>query len=517
MPLTKQETRSRPRKAKTRINRRDFLSYAGAGVGLLAAGGLAGGLTGCAPNAASGSPDATGEAPEPDIEFDLYAEPGEAQILPGQPTQVWRYRGEVVSGSEEALVPLPETYLGPILRLQRGQRVRIHLHNNLDEPTITHWHGLHVPEDADGHPRLVIDPGDTYTYTWTVLDRPSTYWYHPHPHGRTGPQVYRGLAGLILIEEPGGGAVTLPTGDHDLPLVIQDRTFTEANQFSYMSQGMQDRIFGVLGDQILVNGQPKFTLPVDTGTYRLRLLNGSNARIYKLGWRDNRPMTVIGTDGGLLERPVTRPYVMLAPGQRVELWADFGEDEPGTEHYLENRDFSGSGTFSIMRVRVNSESATQLQMPERLSTLAYYQPGDAVNLKRPRTFEMRMARMTWLLNGKTFEMEDVARNERVKLDELEVWEFVNEDPHMAMPHPIHVHNVQFQVMERETLPQAGKTWDEVKEGIVDDGWQDTVLVMPGQRVRLLLRFEDYEGLYLYHCHNLEHEDMGMMRNFRLTA
>jgi FtsP/CotA-like multicopper oxidase with cupredoxin domain len=130
---------------------------------------------------------------------------------------------------------------------------------------------------------------------------------------------------------------------------------------------------------------------------------------------------------------------------------------------------------------------------------------------------MSMARMTWYLNGKTFEMEKVARNEIVKLNDLEVWEFVNESARMAMPHPIHVHNVQFQVVARETLPAYTNTWREIQDGVVDDGWRDTVLVMPGQRVRVLLRFEDYEGLYLYHCHNLEHEDAGMMRNFRLKA
>jgi FtsP/CotA-like multicopper oxidase with cupredoxin domain len=322
---------------------------------------------------------------------------------------------------------------------------------------------------------------------------------------------------LLIVEDEEDAATGLPDGDHDIPLVLQDRTFDDSNQLVYLGQHMNERMFGFFGNDILVNGKPEFSLQVATRPYRLRLLNGSNARIYKLGFGDNRPLTVIGTDGGLLAQAVERPYVTLSPGERVELWVDFSNDAPGTELMLESKEFTGSKPFPIMTVRVEREETVELPTPGMLSTFSGYREADAVNRNRPRSFGMEMAHMTWQLNGRTFEMDKVARNEIVKLGDLEVWEFINESAHMAMPHPMHIHNVQFQVIARRVLPAFAKQRATVEDGYVDEGWKDTVLVMPGERVKLLVKFEDYEGLYMYHCHNLEHEDMGMMRNYRVKA
>ncbi len=272
-------------------------------------------------------------------------------------------------------------------------------------------------------------------------------------------------------------------------------------------------MIGFLGDRILINGRPNFTLDAATHPYRLRLLNGSNARIYKLAWHDDRPFQVIGTDGGLLAHPVQRPYLTLSPGERVELWADFSADPVGSEIILENHDIDTGETFPIAQVRIAREETTTLSLPTELSSLNGHQEQDAVNWQNPRTFDMEMRHMTWLLNGRTFEMEEVAPNEIVRLGDLEVWEFVNESRHMLMPHPMHVHAVQFQVIQREVLPEFAAQYDVVKDGYVDEGWKDTVLLMPGERVKILMKFEKYTGLFLYHCHNLEHEDRGMMRNF----
>jgi FtsP/CotA-like multicopper oxidase with cupredoxin domain len=237
--------------------------------------------------------------------------------------------------------------------VRTGQKVRIRFTNQIADQTIVHWHGLHVPADMDGHPRFVIRRGQSYRYEFEVRNRAGTYWYHPHPHGITGPQVYGGLAGLFLVSDDEEQAAGLPAGEYDIPLVIQDRTFDGNNLLVYLSGHRMERMSGFLGDWIMVNGQPDFILPVANRAYRLRLLNGSNARIYRLAWQDGRPMTVIGTDGGLLEKPVQRRFVMLGPGERLELWADFSRQAPGAETALVSLPFDagplGGGRGGIGR------------------------------------------------------------------------------------------------------------------------------------------------------------------------
>src|SRR5688572_26490357 len=237
----------------------------------------------------------------PDVELELTAAPGEAAVLPGAPTRVWKFTGRVVRGPAGALTTLPGSYLGPVIRLRRGQRVRIRFRNELGEPSIVHWHGLDVPARADGHPRLAIESGREYVYDFDVINRAGTYWYHPHPHMRTGAQVYQGLAGLLIVSDSEEEALGLPAGDGELLCVLQDRRFDARNQFVYAGGGMgmaamMQTMNGWLGDHILLNGRPRPTLLVDRRTYRVRILNGSNARIYKLGWSDGSPLTVIGGD-----------------------------------------------------------------------------------------------------------------------------------------------------------------------------------------------------------------------------
>jgi len=509
------------------INRRQFLKLTGAGT----AGLLTGGMTSLVN--ASG-PDAALKPAKnfiPDLDIDLRATPAEVPLLPGRPTVVWRFEAKLLKGDPASLTPLEKTYLGPIIRAQTGQKVRIRLTNDIADDTIVHWHGLHVPADMDGHPRFVIPKGESYIYEFEVRNRAGTYWYHPHPHGITGPQVYAGLAGLFLVSDDEEQAAGLPAGEYDQPLVIQDRTFDNNNQLIYLSGHQMEQMTGFLGDWVLVNGQADFILPAATRAHRLRLLNGSNSRIYKLAWQDGLPLTIVATDGGLLEKPVQRRYVMLGPGERLELWADFSKYPVGSELALVSLPFdagamgggrmgrgmmgSGGGLpngagFSIFKVKVNRREKETRQLPQRLSTIVRYRYPDAVNREYPRRFHLVMQHMTWTINGRTFRMQEVANDEKVRLNTLEVWEFVNEGGGMGMmgamdmPHPMHLHGMQFQVLERRGVRH---------EGYVDDGWKDTVLLMPGERIRLLVRFGDYPGLFLYHCHNLEHEDMGMMRNY----
>ena len=169
--------------------------------------------------------------------------------------------------------------------------------------------------------------------------------------------------------------------------------------------------------------------------------------------------------------------------------------------------------FPIFTVKVARKANGSIELPDRLSAISWPRLQDAVNRAKPRTFRITMAQMQWGFNGRSFEMTAVAPNEVVKLGTTEVWEFANDSGMMTMAHPIHVHDQQFQVLERRHGAVSGS----VRDGYVDQGWKDTVLVMPGDRVKLLMRFADYPGLYLYHCHMLEHEDLGLMRNYRIET
>jgi len=513
-------------------------------------------------------------APEPDVEIFLTATEWEAPILSGRATPVWTYRGKVVKGHARSVQPIPGSYLGPIIRVRKGQRVRLVLENGLDEATNIHWHGLHVPDDMDGHPRHTAAPGKRFVYEFEIKDRAGTYFFHPHPHGRTGKQVYFGLAGLFLVSDEEEQAAKLPSDEYDVPLILQDRSFNGRNGLVFLSDegaggggmmgggmmgggmmggGMMDmmtRMMGFLGDRILVNGRPDATLSVATRPYRLRLLNASNARIFKLAWDDESPLTVIGTDGGLLEAPVRRSYVTLAPGERLELWADFSRYGLGTELTMRSLAFAGDmamgggmmgggmmgggmmgmmmgnqslpngAAFPVFKVRVARSEKAPATLPQRLSTIVRYRPEDAVNYRRPRVFNITMGMMEWGINGRRFEMEGVAEDEIVRLNTSEIWEFTN-DASMGMmgmmAHPMHIHGLQFRILERSVSPSLAEARNSVSAGYVDEGWKDEVFLMPGERARVLVAFKDFPGLFPYHCHMLEHGDTGLMRNYRVRA
>ncbi len=465
----------------------------------------------------------------PDLDISLIARPDEVAVFPGEPTQVWRYHAIVHKGDKNRIIEFPQSYLGPIIKANQGEKIRVRFKNQIPDKSIVHWHGLHVPAIMDGHPRYVISQGQSYLYEFEIKNRAGTYWYHPHPHGRTGPQVYKGLAGLFLVSDEEEKAAGLPTGEYDIPLVIQDRSFDADNQFVYTSGHRMELMTGFLGDWIMINGMPDFTLPVSTCAYRLRLLNGSNSRIYKLAWDDGRPLTIIGTDGGLLESPVNREYVFLSPGERLEIWADFNDNQIGFETSIISLPFNSGGMgggmmmgggmgqsqrlsngagFSIFKIKVTKQVKITQTLPQKLSEIGSLKQDEAVNFFHPRQFYLTMRHMQWSINGRVFQMEEVADDEIVQLGSKEVWEFNNASGGMMhmmnMPHPIHLHGKQFRVIERSGV---------MHNGYVDEGLKDTVLLMPGERIRILVDFDNYSGMFLYHCHNLEHEDMGMMRNY----
>ncbi len=488
----------------------------------------------------------------PDIEIKLTLEPSETQVLSGPKTRIWKVNGQLLKGPKATLENHPESYLGPTLRLQKGQKVRIQLTNHLSSQTILHWHGMHVPAEMDGNPMYAINKGKSYFYEFEVLNRAGTYWYHAHTHSYTGKQVYNGLAGLMLVTDEEEQALKLPSGDYDIPLVIQDRSFDSENQLVYINH-MRQRMHGFLGEQVMVNGQPDFVLPVASRAYRLRVLNGSNSRIYKLAWDDGKPMTVIGVDGGLLERPEQHPYVMLAPSERREIWIDFSGRSVGTELTMHSAAFTagmqggmnrggmggrmsggvmgggmmGGGMmrndalplgseFPVFKIRVTKTTNENDALPSRLRPIAPLKLNEAANADNPKTIALSMRHMSALLNGRSYKMNDVRADEVIPVNSLQLIEFDNEmHGMMSMPHPMHLHGEQFQIVKRELNSKSKTAYKTVEAGFVDSGWHDTVMVMPGEKVTLLKPFNDFKGMFMYHCHNLEHEDLGMMRDFRI--
>ncbi len=482
------------------------------------------------------SPNKSNPNFHPDVELDLVCKPIEIAILKGAPTKVLHYQATRIKGPEDTVVDIPNSYLGSMIRLQKGQKVRINFHNALSQSSVVHWHGLHVPQMMDGHPQYVIESGETLVYEFEVMNRANMNMYHPHPHGATAKQVYFGLAGAVIVNDDEEAALDLPSGEYEVPLIIQDKQFDSDNQLVY-SPTMHQRMVGVTVETILVNGQANFHLNVDSRAYRLRVMNGSTSRIYKLAWDDGMPMTIIGVDGGLLEQSEVKPYAMLAPGERLDVWADFSARNEGSQLTLKSLAFSGvmpkmamgmsRGTlavgseYSICTMKVTRKVSESHKLPIKLAKIHRYGIHETANPNNPLPISISESPMSMLLNGRAYEFNHPLPSERVKMGSIVLLEIFHAQRDMRMgggmgamimPHPIHLHGQQFEIMSR-SISGDTSDYDTVSAGFIDSGLKDTVLVMPKERIKIIKPFQDYKGLYLYHCHNLEHEDMGMMREF----
>jgi FtsP/CotA-like multicopper oxidase with cupredoxin domain len=470
----------------------------------------------------------------PDVELDLVCKPIEISILKGAPTKVLHYQATLIKGPKDTVVDIPHSYLGSMIRLQKGQKVRINFHNALSQSSVVHWHGLHVPQMMDGHPQYAIESAETLVYEFEVMNRANMNMYHPHPHGATAKQVYLGLAGAVIVNDDEEAALDLPAGEYEIPLVIQDKQFDSDNQLVY-SPNRHQRMTGVTGDTILVNGQANFHLDVESRAYRLRVMNGSTSRIYKLAWDDGMPMTIIGVDGGLLEQPEVKPYIMLAPGERLDVWADFSARNEGSQLTLKSLAFSGvmpkmamgmnrsslavGSEYPICTIKVTRKVSESHKLPTKLAKIHRYGIHETANPNNPLPISISESPMSMLLNGRAYEFNHPLPSERVKMGSIQLLEIFHAQSNMGMggmnmtmPHPIHLHGQQFEIMSR-SISGDTSDYDSVREGFIDSGLKDTVLVMPMERIKVIKPFQDFKGLYLYHCHNLEHEDMGMMREF----
>ena len=365
----------------------------------------------------------------------------------------------------------------------------------------------------DGHPRFAVAPGGTYQYQFTVEARAGTYWYHPHTHMRTAEQTYRGLAGLLIVGDAEEDALGLPSGNREIPVILQDRRIDEAGAPIYAPFG-PDFMAGHMGPEPFGNGVRRPFLEVDSALYRLRILNGSNARVFRLGRSDGGPLILIGNDGGLLARPETLASLDMGPAERADVLVDLSGSSVGDRVMIRSLPFAMPGgrrmmgganrqgqALDLLELRVARRVDESIRIPSRLSAPRGPEPADAV---RERTFRFTSMMMHHSINGRSFQMERV--DERVPFGETEIWSFINDG---GFPHAVHLHATQFSVLSRTGGRGAVQVWEQ--------GLKDTVLLYPEETVRVAVRFTTQRGLFLLHCHLLEHEDMGMMLNVLVGA
>jgi len=381
---------------------------------------------------------------------------------------------------------------GPTWVVRRGDQVKVTLRNGLNEPTITHWHGLHVDYANDGGPRLAIGPNLSYLYDFPILQRASLNFYHPHPHMLTGKQVCLGLAGAFIIRDDEEDYLRLPGsifGGREAPLIIRDASFDNQGNLAY-----NPTTSGFTGKFPLVNGTLKPKMDVDRGVYRFRVLNGANARVFKLALSNGAPFTVIGNDGGLLPSPAIVTQIELGMGERLDLLVDFGALLAGQSVMLRCL----AARWDLLQFVGTGATGMAYSAPTTLSTI--------VPLSGPsqptRTFSFDgMSR----INGLRYDMDRI--DFWVPFDVVERWRFKTGG---NAPHPVHVHGASFQVVSRTGGRGRLFPWE--------GGWKDTVLLKDKEVVDVLIRFDSQAHYvdpqrYVIHCHQLEHEDMGMMSNF----
>ena len=376
--------------------------------------------------------------------------------------------------------------LGPTLRLKTGDSVVISVTNELEQVTTTHWHGADVPAKDDGGPHSPIEPGTTWVADFEVIQPAATLWYHPHPHGSTAEHTYRGAAGMIIIEDNNLAAATLPAtyGVDDIPVIIQDRDFTEEGQLDFaIDPGGRGNLDGTL----TVNGTINPFVEVPRGLVRLRLLNASQARTYNLSVK-GAEMIKVASDGGYLVSPVVLNETMIAPGDRAEIIIDVGESSAALV----------DDTFGrVLEIRPNGTVSSTGPLPDRLATIDRISESE---ITVDRRFHMDRIGDGWGINGVKMDMNRI--NELVRFGNVERWTITAETGR----HVLHVHQTQFQVLSINGKPPQPE----------DAGWEDSIFVDPGREVVIAARFDSYadnDTPYMYHCHILDHEDLGMMGQF----
>lgn len=448
----------------------------------------------------------------------LVAAPADIQLIPGITTQAWVYNGQ---------------FPGPLIDLQAGDEVDITLENHLPQPTTIHWHGLPVPPDQDGNPGDAVAPGASRSYRFKIPDdAEGLYWYHPHPHGQTGEQVYRGLAGAIRVHPKHDALAAIP----ERILAITDLRLTA--QGVIPDNDMMDWMNGREGQFALVNGLNRPVLPFDAGGQeRWQVLNATNSRYLRLALPGHE-LTLLGTDGGRIEHAQTGlPDILIAPAQRVELLVTAAGAADSTlmaKTYARGKMGGASETIATPLMQVDFSAAQpqpSLVLPQPLRpfqalpeatahkrvVMSESMPmghgshgmGNMMSAGGMGMMNMdgmmangRPSMMQFLLNGKAFDMQRIDLH--IAAGVWEDWEIVNDSD---MDHPFHIHGTQFAVLER-TL--NGRTRQEPFRA-----WYDTVNLQAQETVRIRVMQTD-KGIRMFHCHILEHEDLGMMGHLQVS-
>ena len=435
---------------------------------------------------------------------------------------------EFLEGRASATLGFNQSYLGPTVVVANRQEVSARIENRWTQPVSVHWHGLLLPGSVDGGPHLTIATNETWDPVLPVNQPACTAWYHTHVHERTASQVYHGLAGILHVNDNLDDERGLPStyGVDDLTIVLQDRRFLSDGQLDY-GLSMMDVMHGFVGDRIFINGQVDPVAVVPPGIVRLRLINGSNARIYNLTAHDGRPLHLFATDGGYLPKPEPLNSLILSPGERAELLVDFssgddmvlrsqGDPNQGPAgmmgRFRQALDFFNDRSFDVLPFTVDK------RLPARIAKL----PSDiggalaqhATSPDATRFISLDMGMMGggmmmgrsgmmggFAINGRPFDMNrldiEIARGS------LERWRVGS--PMLA--HPFHIHGVHFQVVS-----ENGR-----RPKMQNRGWKDTVLI-DGES-DLLAKFDQPASVkypLMFHCHILEHEDRGMMGQFTVV-
>ena len=417
------------------------------------------------------------------VEVTLTARPARLSLLPGTTSDALAFNGTVP---------------GPTLELHEGDHVVVHFRNRLDESSGIHWHGLHVPADMDGSPLQAVKAGANYDYVFTIPPGTAgTYWYHPHPDGRTGFQIGKGLFGTVIVRpriDP------LPASITERVLILSDTRVLPDGSIDFpgrrSARGMVDEINGREGNVLFVNGQVLPTIAIRSGeVQRWRIINASAARVYRLAV-GGQSLLHVGDDGGLFERPVALTEIVVANSERVELLVR-GTGAPGSRTTLQSlpydryvpqtrpADWNVARDLAVLQYTDDPPVAP----PAIPTSLRPVLPLDTAAATAVRVMVLSQG----MINGRMMDMSRADVSARVGA--TEIWQIENL---VGMDHPFHLHGFRFQVLDRDGVPEPYRSW------------KDVVNVRRHETVRLIVRYDDFAGRWMYHCHILDHEDHGMM-------